>query len=35
MHHIPGPGDKHVYLVLYNMPVSTTSLGKNALGPGV
>ena len=36
MHHIPGPPrpdekpgeDKHVYLVLYNIPATTTSLDK-------
>ena len=30
MHHIPGPGDKHVYLVIYNIPGNVTSLPKNA-----
>jgi phosphatidylethanolamine-binding protein (PEBP) family uncharacterized protein len=34
MHHIPGPGDKHVYLVVYNLPSSVTSLAKNAHGIG-
>lgn len=41
MHHIPGPPrpgdkpgeDKHVYLVLYNIPATTLSL-ENALKPG-
>ncbi len=30
MHHIPGPGDKHVYLVIYNIPAGVKSLAKNA-----
>jgi phosphatidylethanolamine-binding protein (PEBP) family uncharacterized protein len=30
MHHIPGPGDKHVYMVIYNIPATVHSLGKNA-----
>ena len=30
MHHVPGPGDKHVYLVIYNIPGNVTSLPKNA-----
>lgn len=34
MHHIPGPRDKHVYLVVYNLPANVTSLGKNARGIG-
>lgn len=34
MHHIPGPGDKHVYLVIYNLPANVTTLGKNAHGIG-
>jgi phosphatidylethanolamine-binding protein (PEBP) family uncharacterized protein len=34
MHHIPGPGDKHVYLVVYNIPGNITSLPKNAKGIG-
>jgi phosphatidylethanolamine-binding protein (PEBP) family uncharacterized protein len=35
MHHIPGPGDKHVYLVVYNIPASTTNLAKNVHDVGV
>jgi phosphatidylethanolamine-binding protein (PEBP) family uncharacterized protein len=35
MHHIPGPGDKHVYLVIYNIPVSVKSLAKNVRDIGV
>lgn len=34
MHHIPGPEDKHVYLVLYNIPGNVTSLAKNARNIG-
>ncbi len=34
MHHIPGPGDKHVYLVVYNIPANVTNLPKNARGVG-
>jgi Raf kinase inhibitor-like YbhB/YbcL family protein len=30
MHHIPGPGDKHVYLVVYNIPAKVTALPRNA-----
>ena len=30
MHHIPGPGDKHVYLVIYNIPANVLSLPENA-----
>ncbi|WP_299458590.1 YbhB/YbcL family Raf kinase inhibitor-like protein [uncultured Microscilla sp.] len=34
MHHIPGPGDEHVYMVVYNIPVATTSLasGETSIG---
>ena len=35
MHHIPGPGDKHVYLVIYNIPAATRSLPENAQDIGV
>ena len=34
MHHIPGPGDKHVYMVVYNLPANITSIPKNAHGVG-
>jgi len=34
MHHIPGPGDKHVYLVIYNIPADVHSLAKNAKDVG-
>ncbi len=30
MHHIPEPGEKHVYLVIYNIPADVKSLAKNA-----
>jgi Raf kinase inhibitor-like YbhB/YbcL family protein len=35
MHHIPGPGDKHVYWVLYNIPADTRALAKNVADVGV
>ena len=35
MHHVPGPGDQHVYWVLYNIPADTRSLAKNAGDIGV
>jgi len=35
MHHIPGPGDKHVYLVLYNIPAQTTSIPESVSGVGL
>lgn len=34
MHHIPGPGDRHVYLVLYDIPASTSALPANVSGVG-
>src|SRR5580658_10735575 len=34
MHHIPGPGDKHVYMVIYNIPGNVTSISKNARNAG-
>ena len=30
MHHLPGPGDKHVYFVIYNIPASVHGLPENA-----
>lgn len=35
MHHIPGPGDKHVYFVLYNIPASVTSIPEAVSGIGL
>ncbi|MBK8824496.1 MAG: YbhB/YbcL family Raf kinase inhibitor-like protein [Anaerolineales bacterium] len=35
MHHVPGPGDAHWYWVMYNIPVSVTSLEKNVAGIGI
>jgi phosphatidylethanolamine-binding protein (PEBP) family uncharacterized protein len=35
MHHIPAPGEKHVYLVVYNIPATVTSLPENARDIGV
>jgi phosphatidylethanolamine-binding protein (PEBP) family uncharacterized protein len=35
MHHIPGPGDKHVYMVLYNIPSSVTSISESVSGVGL
>lgn len=35
MHHIPPTGDKHVYLVLYNIPSSVTSISENSKTIGV
>jgi Raf kinase inhibitor-like YbhB/YbcL family protein len=35
MHHIPGPGDKHVYWVVYNLPADTRALARNVSDPGV
>lgn len=34
MHHVAGPEDIHWYWVLYNLPVSVTSLAKNSTGIG-
>ncbi len=34
MHHIPGPGDKHVYLVVYNIPANVHGLAKNGKDVG-
>lgn len=34
MHHIPGPGDRKVYWVLYNIPAEVHSLAKNARDVG-
>jgi phosphatidylethanolamine-binding protein (PEBP) family uncharacterized protein len=35
MHHIPGPGDKHVYWVLYNIPADTRTLAKSVADVGI
>ena len=35
MHHIPGPGDKHVYMVLYNIPSTVTSISEAVSGIGL
>lgn len=35
MHHTPGPGDTHVYWVLYNIPTDVLTLPTNATGVGV
>jgi Raf kinase inhibitor-like YbhB/YbcL family protein len=35
MHHTPGPGDMHVYMVVYNVPAATRALAKNARDAGV
>ena len=35
MHHTPGPGDMHVYLLLYDIPAATRGLAKNARDVGV
>jgi phosphatidylethanolamine-binding protein (PEBP) family uncharacterized protein len=35
MHHIPGPGDKHVYMVIYNIPASVNSVNENSSGVGL
>ena len=34
MHHIPPEGGKHVYLVLYNIPLATISIPANVSGIG-
>lgn len=34
MHHIPGPGDEHVYMVVYNIPSGTTSLASGETSVG-
>lgn len=35
MHHIPAPGEKHVYLVLYNIPNTISNLTANSSGIGI
>lgn len=35
MHHIPSVGDKHVYLLLYNIPASVTSIPEAVSGIGL
>ena len=35
MHHIPAPGEKHVYIVLYNIPASVTSIPEAVSGIGL
>jgi phosphatidylethanolamine-binding protein (PEBP) family uncharacterized protein len=34
MHHTPGPGDTHVYWVMYNLPAQTRSLPRSVSGTG-
>jgi gluconolactonase len=34
MHHVAGPGDTHVYWVVYDIPASATNLDKNSRGVG-
>ena len=34
MHHIPAPGEKHVYLVLYNLPSTLSSIPQGASNTG-
>lgn len=34
MHHTPGPGDTHVYWVVYNLPAATHGLARSATGVG-
>lgn len=34
MHHIPGPGDEHVYMVVYNIPSSVSSLASGETSVG-
>jgi Raf kinase inhibitor-like YbhB/YbcL family protein len=35
MHHVPGPGDTHVYWVVYNIAADVKSLAKNSADVGV
>ncbi len=35
MHHIPGPGERHEYLILYNIPATTASIVKSVTGVGL
>jgi phosphatidylethanolamine-binding protein (PEBP) family uncharacterized protein len=35
MHHVSGPGDKHVYFVLYNIPATVTSIPEAVSGIGL
>lgn len=35
MHHIPGPGEKHVYILLYNIPSTVTSIPEAVSGIGL
>jgi hypothetical protein len=35
MHHIPGPGDKHVYMVVYNIPATAHGLDKDSKDVGI
>lgn len=35
MHHIPGPGDKHVYFVMYNIASTVTSIDEAVAGVGL
>ena len=35
MYTIPGPGDKHVYWVLYNIPITTNDIPNNSKSIGI
>jgi phosphatidylethanolamine-binding protein (PEBP) family uncharacterized protein len=35
MHHIPGPGDKHVYYVVYKLPSTSSSLPESNTSIGI
>lgn len=35
MHHLTGPGDKHVYGLMYNIPSTVTSIPETVIGIGL
>ena len=35
MHHIPGSGERHEYLILNNIPANATSIAKSVTGVGL
>jgi phosphatidylethanolamine-binding protein (PEBP) family uncharacterized protein len=35
MHHIPPTGDKHVYMLLYNIPISTSNIAEKIANIGL
>jgi phosphatidylethanolamine-binding protein (PEBP) family uncharacterized protein len=35
MHHIPAPGERHEYMILYNISAATASIVKNVSGVGL